>query len=111
MDIDELKLFVIKKLDDLKIENIEIIDVRQKTSVTDYMIIGTGRSDRHINSTIDNLRTFLKDELNFVAKPVDGKSGEDGWVVLDLIGMFVNLFTEEARNIYKLEDLWKREMK
>lgn len=102
----ELKQFILDKLDGLKIDNIEVIDVREKTSLTDYLIVGTGIGNKHIESVADNIRELVKQNFNIIPKPIQGKSS--GWVVLDLGDVFLNLFTEEERRIYNLEDLWKK---
>lgn len=103
MDLEELKKFVVKKLDELKVENIEVIDVKQKTTMTDCIIIGTGRSDKHIESTVEHLKSDLKDNGIKINK-ADGKS--TGWMILDLLDIIVHVFTEENRKIYNLEGLW-----
>jgi ribosome-associated protein len=105
------KDFIKDKLNDSKIEDIEIINVSKKTSLMDYIVIGTGRSVKHISSAMDNLRTSLKENFNFIAKPASNRGGESEWIVLDLDSIFVHLFTKETRNEYKLEDLWKKEIK
>ncbi|MDR2077377.1 MAG: ribosome silencing factor [Rickettsiales bacterium] len=100
--------FVIERLDDLKIENLETIDISKKTSIADYLVVGTGRSEKHIESTAEQLKLALK-ENSMGAKNVDGRSSS--WIVLDLGNILVNLFTEESRNKYKLEQLWMKEKK
>ena len=109
MNLNELKDFILKKLDENKIEDITVIDVEKKTSLTKLMIIGTGTSDRHIDAVADNIRTAIKEEFNFTSKRPEGKS--TGWILLDLVDIFVNLFTKEIRNEYKLENLWLKEIK
>jgi ribosome-associated protein len=105
------KNFIKDKLDESKIEDIEVINVSKKTSLADYIIVGTGRSIKHISSAMDNLRTSIKENFDFIAKPASNRGGESEWIVLDLDNIFVHLFTEEARKEYKLEDLWKKEIK
>lgn len=99
------KEFIVNKLDELKIENIVVLDVKEKTSLMDYMIIGTGLNERHLEATADNLREAIKQNFDFVPKPVQGKNS--GWIVLDLNEIFVNLFIAEERSRYDLETLWK----
>lgn len=99
------KEFIVNKLDESKVENITVLDVKEKTSLMDYMIIGTGLNERHLEATADHLREFIKQNFDFVPKPVQGKSS--GWVILDLNEIFVNLFTAEERSRYDLETLWK----
>lgn len=106
LDLNELKQFILEKLDELKVEDIETIDVSEKTSLTDYLIIGTGIGNKHIESVADNIRELVKQNFNMIPKPIQGKSS--GWIVLDLGDIFLNLFTKEERETYNLEDLWKK---
>lgn len=108
MKLDKLQDFIISKLDELKVENIETLDVSKKTSIADRLIIGTGRSEKHIESAMENLRISLK-EIDLNPKKPEGKN--TGWVILDLFGIIVNLFTEEWRGVYNLEQLWTSEIK
>ena len=98
-----------EELDNSKITDLQILDVSTKTSLTHYIFIGTANSNRQVDSTVDNLRTKLKEEFNIIPKKAEGKS--TGWVLLDLGDIFVNIFTPEAREEYKLEDLWTKEIK
>lgn len=109
MNIAELKTFIETELENSKITDLQMLDVSNKTSLTQYIFIGTANSNRQTDSTIDNLRTKLKEKFNIVPKKAEGKS--TGWVLLDLGDIFVNIFTPEARKEYKLEDLWTKEIK
>lgn len=109
MNLEELKVFIQNKLDELKINDISVINVSKKTSLASYIIIGTATSNRHADSTIENLRTSLKQDFNIIPNRAEGKSS--GWVLLDIGDIFVNVFTEETRQEYKLEDLWTKEIK
>lgn len=101
--------FIVNELDKSKIENIKVINVEEKTSLTRYMIIGTGTSDRHIDSVAENIRKVIKEKYNIITKKAEGKA--TGWVLIDLYDIFVNLFTQESRDEYKLENLWEKEIK
>ncbi len=101
--------FIVKELDKAKIEDIKVINVEKKTSLTKYMIIGTGTSDKHIDSVAENIRKIVKETYNKITKKAEGKA--TGWVLLDLGDIFVNLFTQEVRNEYNLESLWEKEIK
>ena len=109
VEITELKTFIETELENSKITDLQTLDVSKKTSLTQYIIIGTANSNRQVDSTVDNLRTKLKEEFNIIPKKAEGKS--TGWVLLDLGDIFVNIFTLEAREEYKLEDLWTKEIK
>ncbi|MBR2141378.1 MAG: ribosome silencing factor [Rickettsiales bacterium] len=109
MDLEKLKKFIIEFLDNSKISDITTIDVSKKTTITKLMIIGTATSTKHADSTIHNLRSKLKETFETIPNKAEGKSS--GWVLLDLNDIFVNIFTEEARQEYKLEELWTKEIK
>lgn len=95
--------FLIKRLDDLKILDIKVLDLKSKSSLVDYMIIGTGTSNRQIESTISHIRTDLKSEGELVNK----EEKSDGWILLDLSDIIIHLFTEEQRQLYRFEEIWK----
>ena len=106
MNESELKSILLDKLSEYKIEDLEAIDVSKKTSVANIIILGTGRSEKHIDSTMNNLRTDLK-SLNIISNIKQSEGKSTNWMVLDLGNIIVHLFTNESRNTYKLEELWK----
>lgn len=95
--------FLVKRLDDLKILNVKVLDLKGKSSLVDYMIIGTGTSNRQIESAISHIRTDLKNEGEFVNK----EEKSEGWILLDLSNIIIHLFTEEQRQLYRFEEIWK----
>ncbi|WP_068750692.1 ribosome silencing factor, partial [Oleiphilus sp. HI0123] len=62
MQTEELKTVVVEALEDLKADNICVLDVKDKTSVTDYMVIASGTSSRHVKSLAENLVSEVKDK-------------------------------------------------
>lgn len=103
--MEKLQNFIIKQLDDMKIEDIKILDVKNKSSLTDFIILGTGRSEKHIESSLEKLRTSLKQEG--ICKNIPVVEGEpSNWILLDLNSIIVHLFTEESRKLYDLDTLW-----
>ena len=106
MNESELKSILLDKWSEYKIEDLEAIDVSKKTSVANIIILGTGRSENHIDSTMNNLRTDLK-SLNIISNIKQSEGKSTNWMVLDLGNIIVHLFTNESRNTYKLEELWK----
>ncbi|WP_442112050.1 ribosome silencing factor [Pseudomonas sp. NUPR-001] len=91
-------------LADVKAQDIQVIDVRDKHSLTDYMIIATGTSNRQINAMLEKVREAVKAKG---AQPLgeEGK-GESDWVLLDLNDVIVHMMTAAARQFYDLERLW-----
>ncbi|MBD1553465.1 ribosome silencing factor [Pseudomonas typographi] len=92
-------------LEDIKAQDILSIDVKEKTSITDYMLIATGTSNRHVNSMAEHVREKVKAQG---VKPLseEGK-GESDWVLLDLGDVLVHVMTSAARQFYDLERLWE----
>ena len=99
-----LKEFIINTLEDNKAEDIISINVQNKTSVTDYMIIVSGRSSRHVKSIADNLIKILKKNK---IKPI-GIEGyiKSEWTLLDFGDLLVHVMHPDKRNFYSLEKLW-----
>ena len=99
-----LKEFIINTLEDNKAEDIISINVQNKTSVTDYMIIVSGRSSRHVKSIADNLIKILKKNK---IKPI-GIEGytKSEWILLDFGDLLVHVMHPDKRNFYSLEKLW-----
>ena len=91
-------------LEDVKAQDIQVLDVRDKQSITDYMVIATGTSNRQINAMLDKVREEVKKQG---AKPLgeEGK-GDSDWVLLDLDLVIVHMMTASARQFYDLERLW-----
>ena len=96
--------FVIKKLDDGKAENIVSLNIGDKSSMADYLIIATGTSSRHVMSLCHNLAIELKKKGFSV--PSDYRQGDGSWVVLDFGDIIIHTFTAEMRLYYGLEELW-----
>ena len=102
---DELKQLVIRALEDLKAEDIVVLDVRDKTDVTDYIVVASGNSNRHVKSIANNVVVEAKQAGN----PPLGVEGEaDGeWVLVDLADIVVHVMQPQIREFYDLENLWQ----
>jgi len=99
-----LKKSILNILEDNKAENLSMIDVKNKSSVTDTMIIVSGRSTRHVKAIADNLVTKLKKNK---VKPI-GVEGynKSEWILLDYGDLLVHVMHPETRDFYSLEKLW-----
>jgi ribosome-associated protein len=92
-------------LADVKARDIRLMDVRKSTTVTDYMIIASGTSDRHVRSIADRL---VERATAAGCKPL-GVEGQEsgGWVLVDLHDVVVHIMLPKVRDFYKLENLWE----
>ncbi|WP_086983307.1 ribosome silencing factor [Vibrio aphrogenes] len=104
MQLNELKNFLADKADDMKAENIITLDVKGKSSVTDYMIVCTGTSKRHVASIADNVAKEAK-TVGIEPLGIDGEA-EGEWVVVDLGSVMMHIMQEGPRDLYQLEKLW-----
>lgn len=104
MQLNELKDFLADKADDMKAENIITLDVQGKSSVTDYMIVCTGTSKRHVASIADNVAKEAK-IAGIEPLGIDGET-EGEWVVVDMGSVMVHIMQEAPRDLYQLEKLW-----
>lgn len=104
MQTSELLSFIVDKADDMKARDIVTLDVQGKSSVTDYMVICSGTSNRHTKSVADYIAAEAK-KANINTLGIEGQtSGE--WVLLDLGEVVVHVMLEETRSFYQLEKLW-----
>jgi ribosome-associated protein len=104
MQAEEILKIVQEVLDERKGQNITTLDVRGKTSFTDYMVVVTGTSDRHLRSLCDYVAEKLK-ESGIRPLGIEGDLGSD-WVLLDLGDVIVHAMNAQARGFYQLEKLW-----
>jgi ribosome-associated protein len=93
-----------KSLDDHKAEDVVVIDLQGKSSIADYMVIASGRSQRHIGSMAEHLSLALKQATGEAAS-VEGAQQSD-WVLIDGGDVIVHLFRPEVRAFYNLEKMW-----
>ena len=99
-----LKESILNILEDNKAENLSMLDVKNKSTVSDTIIIFSGRSTRHVKAIADNLVTKLKKNK---VKPI-GIEGynKSEWILLDYGDLLVHVMHPEARAFYSLEKLW-----
>lgn len=94
-------------LDEAKAENVVDIDIADKSSLGDYMIIASGRNDRHVGAIADQVRKSLKDAGHDHVR-VEGLSTCD-WVIVDAGDIILHIFRPEVRDFYNLEKMWSGE--
>jgi ribosome-associated protein len=100
----ELVSFIQDKIDDLKGRDIVTLDVRGKSSVTEFMVICSGTSNRHTKSIADYVAAEVK-KAGINALGIEGQSSGE-WVLLDLGDVVVHVMLEDSRSFYQLEKLW-----
>lgn len=93
-----------QSLDDDKAQDVVVIDLLEKSSLADYMVIASGTSKRHLGSMADHVVEKVK-EAGASPVAVEGAGSED-WVLIDAGDVIVHLFRPEARSFYALERLW-----
>jgi ribosome-associated protein len=105
--IGALEGLILKRLDEDKAQDIVFIDLKDKSSVADGLIVASGRSHRHVAALADRLLRTLKDEGHGRAR-VEGMPHCD-WVLIDAGDVIVHLFRPEVRSFYNIEKIWSVE--
>ena len=100
----DLKKIIIKTLDINKAQDIVSIDLKDKSSMADYMIIASGTSSRHIQSLSEQVLNKLIDNGIKNCK-IEGKDSQE-WKLVDGIDLIVHIFHPEKRKFYELEKMW-----
>ena len=103
LDAKEILDLVLARLDDMKAEDTLTIDLRNKSSIGDYMVISSGRSQRHVGSVADRVVEDL--HKAGIAARVQGVPHCD-WVLIDAGDVIVHVFRPEVRAFYNLEKMW-----
>ncbi len=104
MKSKQLAEIAVEALDDLKGQSISCINVSKLTSITDYMVIVTGRSNTHIKAMADNVVKKVKEENQQVVG-VEGRMQSE-WVLVDCGDVVVHIMLAPVRALYNLEELW-----
>jgi ribosome-associated protein len=99
-----LKTLVEQSLDADKAEDIEIIDLRDKTALADYMVVASGRSSRQVAALAEKLLDRLK-SVGVENIRIEGKD-QSNWVVVDAGDIIIHLFRPEVRGFYNIEKMW-----
>jgi len=105
MKPEELRDLATQSLDDMKGIDIVTMDVRPLTSITDYMIICTGRSTRHVKALAETVAYKAKEQGAHNVRTEGDKDNE--WILVDLGDVVVQVMIATTRSFYRLEDLWE----
>ncbi len=109
MQVKKLRNLVVEILEDMKAYDVKVLDVSQLTDVTDFMVIASGTSVRHVKSVAIRVRDEVREKTR--VRPI-GVEGEDqgDWVLIDLGDIVVHIMHPDTREFYDLERLWNREV-
>ena len=105
--IPDLKAIILETLDSNKALDIVAINLKNKSSIADYMIIASGTSSRHIQALSEQVSEKFKD--NGVNCKIEGKESND-WKLVDGLDVIVHIFNPEKRKFYELEKMWSELM-
>ncbi len=102
--VNKLLEAVLKALDDMKAKDVVVIDVRNRTSITDDLVFASGTSTRHVKSLADSVAKAARD----IKMPPIGVEGEKEaeWVLVDLADVVVHVMLPKTREFYALERMW-----
>jgi ribosome-associated protein len=96
---------ILKSLDDIQAIDVKVIDVRKQTTITDYMIIASGRASRHVKAIAQKVMEDMKEQG---LPPINSTGLEHGdWALIDLGDFLVHVMQPESRQFYNLEGLWE----
>jgi ribosome-associated protein len=103
-DADKTLNMILSRLDDMKAEETVTIDLRGKSAYSDYMVVTSGRANRHVGAIAENVAKALK-ENGIKSIHIEGLPNCD-WVLIDSGDVIVHVFRPEVREFYNLERLW-----
>lgn len=96
---------ILNTIDDAKAEDTVSVDLEGKSSIADYMVVTTGRSNRHVAAIADQLIIALRD-AGFDKPRIEGLQQAD-WVLIDAFDVIVHIFRPEVREFYSIEKMWQ----
>lgn len=102
---EELAEAIAQLASDGKAIDLVELNVREVLGYTDYFIVATGNTERQVKAIHDRIHRGLKDDHGILPRRVEGLT-ESRWVLMDYLDVVVHIFTPEAREYYRLEQLW-----
>ena len=107
--IDFLKLAkqAVKIAEDKKGENVVLLDVQDKTPITNYFVIATANSMPQINAIINEIEKTFKYDYSVEVLRRDGGNAAVNWKVLDFGGIIIHVMSQDLRQLYNLENIWE----
>jgi ribosome-associated protein len=107
LSVHALKDLIVASLEDDKAEDIAIIDLHGKSDMADYMIVASGRVNRHVSAIADHVLDVLKKAG--IAGIIPEGTAQCDWIVVDAYDIVVHIFRPEIRDFYHLEKMWRAE--
>ena len=104
LNSSQMKNIIVAALEDAKANDIIVIDVKNLTQVTDFMVIASGTSSRHIQTIAES--AFKKAQAQGFEKMATEGLGQSEWVVVDFVDVVLHVMSPSAREHYNLEGLW-----
>ena len=105
MTSEETARFVQNILVDKKAREVQVLDVEERTVLTDRFVIATGTSITHIRSLVHEIEKQLKEQHQREPDRIEGRESSR-WILMDYADVIVHIFHEEERAFYNLEQLW-----
>ena len=103
---DLLITLIIKGLEDVKGEDIQLFDLREiENTVTDYFIICTGNSNTQVNALSQSIQKLVSKELKDKPWHIEGEANA-AWILMDYVNVVVHIFQKKTREFYDIEGLW-----
>ena len=106
MELEQLVEQTRESLDEMKATDIQVIDIQGKSSMTDFVILASGTSTRHVKSIANNVQVRAKERGDEALGAEGEREGE--WCLVDLNSVIVHIMLPEVRDFYKLEKIWER---
>ena len=103
---DDLIALIIKGMEDIKGENINLLDLRKiENTVCDYFIICNGNSNTQVNAIISSIQKIVSKEIKEKPYHIEGAENAE-WVLMDYVNVVVHVFQKKTREYYDIENLW-----
>ncbi|XVN40522.1 MAG: ribosome silencing factor [Rickettsia endosymbiont of Argas persicus] len=103
---EELKLFILECLNEKKAEDIDVIDLRGRDKLADYIIFANGKSTKNVGAIAEYVALKLKNKAG-ISTNIEGLAKSE-WVLIDTGAILINIFYPEARTHFRLEEIWKK---
>ena len=106
VNTDELISVIIKGIDDVKGDDIQLLDLREiENTVCDYFIICSGSSNTQVNAITGSIQKLVSKELKDKPWHVEGQNNSE-WILMDYVNVVVHVFQKQIREFYDIESLW-----